>query len=338
MSKVVGTQNIDYFNTRALSNSLMSIYCDDFYEFTSYWVFKNKLKSLDTEQLKFGSLADTLLTAKDEFDSRYQVYDKKVPTGQMLKFCNALVNTVDMNFDIAYSVVEAQNDGKLRDNLDKFKDKFREFEEYYRILKDSTKTVISTDFLKRAEKMVAEARTNPRTRLLINTESLGNIQVFYQVEIFITINGIPCKCAIDKLIVDHSKRRILIIDYKTSMKAVNFHESVIEYNYYRQGSFYTELLRYWMIDNNLQDYEIMDFLFVVMSSIKSNHHFVYRLSKDDIQIAREGGYLYNGAYVKGWEEIINEISELTKLGDWSYPWEIAKSPIIELDIFKKNNE
>lgn len=335
MTVNTGTQNLSYFNTRAVSNSLMTIYEDNFFEFVGYWVYKNPLVQKKDASLTLGTIIDTKLTRPEEVEEKFFIYDGKPPTGQLLTFVEELIKTSNCNYEAAYGALKAQNP-KLRDSLEKFIERFEnEAVDYYDTLMLQEKTVVSSDLMSNADVKIQELRSNKFTRILVNAETTQNIEVFYQVEIFTQVEGVPVKGAIDKLIVDHKRKKIIPIDFKSSYDPLSFPSSVIKWKYYRQGSFYKHLLTYWMEENNLSDYEVTDFMFVVIGTIKANQHLIYRLSEADRKVAELGGYFKNGIRVKGWREILQEIKFLQDEGSWSFPYEvIANNGIIELDLFK----
>lgn len=329
------TQSESYRNKKAISNSLMNTYLTDFKDFVSYWKYGDPIERKIDDSLSLGIMIDTLLNeGREGLDEKVMIFDGKAPTGQMLKFVEYLSGTVDQNFEVAYEMTKEWNGGKLRDSLDTFKDKFKPHEDYYKTLIEANKIVVATDFINLAEQRVLELKTNDYTKLLINLESSKNIDVYKSLEIFSQYENLPIKGALDKVIVDHKKKRIIPLDYKTSAFALGFRSTALKYSYYRQGSFYTYLLEKWKIDNNLENYEITPFMFIVISTTQPNIHFLSRMNSNDINVGRYGGFTKLDREIKGWQEVLNEISYLTKKDQWTYPYEIViNNGIMDLDLF-----
>lgn len=334
-----GTQRLDYFNTKALSNSLMSIYEDDFYQFVSYWVYNQPLKQIKSESLILGSIVDIELNPNENVQDKFKIYQGVAPTGLNLKFIQILLEIGNENFELAYEMLKSQHDRNLRDTLEKFKSKFESYKDYYETLKNKEKPIISIAEYNKAMELAKSARSHPHTKIFVNAQSERSIEVIYQLEIFITVDGVPLKGAVDKIIIDHYKKRIIAIDYKTSSNALEFEQSAQKYNYWRQGAFYLFLIKNWMKEKGFEDYELKPFIFLVISTTKTNHNFLYRLSEKDVRIAEFGGRFYDGEFKKGWRTIISEISELQTIGDWTYPYEVISSKgFMELDIFNDDTQ
>lgn len=351
MSNIVlstGTQSLDYFNTKAISNSLMGLYEEDFKAFVDYWVYNKYMPRVDTESLTLGSLVDTLLTSPEEFDSRYYVYDKEAPTGQMLQFCKEVFKLQHSSGPISYEDMFGEaykNVGFKRDKLESIIKRYEtEGKDYTECLNNSIgKEVISSVVLDKAKRLVSELKANPYTRLIVNIKNNENVEVINQL----VLNSewekdgikLPLKACLDKVIIDHKKKRIIPIDIKTSSDSTHFSNSVYKYKYYRQGSFYKYMLESYIKERGLEDYVVTDFLFLVCSTTSYDNHFFYKLSGNDIKVARYGGKFMNNMRVKGFEEILNEIVYMTKSKNWKYPYEVQIcNGIVELNLFQEYEE
>lgn len=333
MSKT-GTQTKEYFNKKAISNSLMGVYEKDFSNFRSYWIYDKPLKKEESYSLTLGTVIDQLLTNSEEAKENIKVGN--VPTGQLLVFINELAKTVGKNYEIAYKALEAKNGGSVRSKIDTFIKNSEEFEGYYNSLVNNNITLIDGKTMDLAKQRVNELKLNPYTSLIVNVESSENIDVYYQLALYYEWQGIPIKGALDKVIVDHKNKRVTLVDFKTSSNYSDFEGSCLKYNYFRQASFYTYLIKFWMEEQGIEDYSINDFLFVIISTISSDSHFIARIGKKDIDIARNGGIIKRyGRYVKGWEEILKEILYMIEHKNFKYPYEILISNgLLTLDIFK----
>ena len=86
----------------------------------------------DKEHFIIGSCVDILLTEPDKFWEKYalefQETCEKVPTGQMKDYLEFL--SVGGTSEMAYNNLKEQNGGKLRDTLEKFEEKAKEWKEY----------------------------------------------------------------------------------------------------------------------------------------------------------------------------------------------------------------
>lgn len=333
------TQSKDYSQIKAISNSLMGVYEDDYESFVRYWVYGQQLPQKKDDSLSLGSAIDTLLTRPDEFNDIFIVYNAPAPTGQMLSFCYALVNLgkegEGLPYQAAYDYV-----GFQRDKLEKVLEKFEPFKSYYQFLIDSRgKSVLTADQASRAQQIVKELSDAKYTRGPVMTQAHpGILDVHNQMELTYELNirgqVLPLKGALDRVIVDHLKKRIFPFDFKSSFNSDNFEYSYVKYRYYRQGSFYTFLLRKWAEENGYGDYEITKFSFIVCSTNKGRH-YLYQMDDGDIQSAEVGGDIQYGYSIKGWRQILDEIAWLTENNNWDYPY-IAQvnNGVVPLKVFK----
>lgn len=336
------TQSSDYRSIKAVSNSLMSVYEDDFSAFVRYWVYDQDLPSKSDDSLVMGSAIDTLLTRPEEFEDKFIIYSGISPTGQMLQFCYALANTnidgLGPDYQMAYNTV-----GFKRDTLEKVKEKFESFRSYFKFLLDSKgKGVLSNEQADKAKLIVQELSEGQYTKHPVNARSIpGKLDVYNQLELKSEWRShkqvLPIKGALDRVIVDHGRKFVVPIDFKSSFDSLNFEYSYVKWRYYRQGSFYSYLLRQWLDDQGLQDYTIGKFLFVVCSTSRGRH-FTYQMSETDINAARNGGLIQYGYKIKGWKEILNEICYLQGKDSWDYPYEaIINNGIVPLNVFRNND-
>lgn len=333
---MIKTTSANYNDVKAISNSLMGVYEEDFKQFVDYWIFDRPLQQKKTSSLSMGTLIDTLLTSPDEYDNKFICYTGQAPTGQLLSFCNILndlVNTypetpIDNFYQLSYDEV-----GFKRDKLEKVIEKFKEISSYWEFLRESrNKSVVTVEDISKAQSIVEELKLNPYTKSYVLAHTNDSFTVDHQLEIYeeiiIKVDDkevlLPIKGCIDKSILNHTTKRAKPLDYKSSFKINEFNKSYKEYKYPRQGSFYTFLYRKWLDKNGYSDYIIDPFVFTVGSTSGENH-YNYRMSDMDITGGKFGGYLKNGMYMKGWYQILLEIAYMTSNSNFSFSYECQKN-------------
>lgn len=336
----MSTQSTDYRSIRAISNSIMGVYEDDYESFVRYWVYNQSLPQKSDASLSLGSAIDTLLTRPDEFNDIFIVYNAPAPTGQMQAFCFALANAYDESatappYQLAYEVA-----GFKRDTLPKVLERFEPFKQYYQFLIDSKeKAVLTAEQAARAFQIVSELKAAKYTSGPVNTEPQpGVLDVYNQLELMATIDiggqVLPLKGALDRVIVDHLERRILPFDFKSSFNSDGFESSYVKYRYYRQGSYYTYLLQKWAEEQGIGHYKIARFVFIVCSTNRGRH-YLYQMTDVDLRAAEFGGMLQSGYKIKGWRQILEELAWLQNNNNWDYPYEAqVNGGVVPLNVFK----
>lgn len=337
----MSTQSTKYRDIKAISNSLMGVYEDDHDAFVNYWIYNCQVPQKSDDSLSLGSAIDTLLTRPDEFNDIFIVYSGTAPTGQMMSFCYALASGYSegdvLPYQKAYDTV-----GFKRDKLEKVVERFDAFKDYFKFLVDSKdKAVLTVDQATRASQIVSELKGAEYTKDIVNTIAQpGLIDVYNQLELVSELKVgeqvLPLKGALDRVIVDHLNRRIYPFDFKSSFNSDNFEYSYVKYRYYRQGSFYTHLVRQWADAKGMKDYTIARFAFIVCSTNRGKH-YVYQMEQDDITQAETGGIIQYGYYIKGWRQILEEIAWLQDRNRWDYPY-IAQvhNGVVPLNVFKND--
>jgi hypothetical protein len=109
-----------------------------------------------------------------------------------------------------------------------------------------------------------------------------------------------------------------------------------KWRYYLQAAYYYDGLN-WRIKNHdeVDDYQMLPFEFVVISSKNLHNPLVYQTTENDLSVGRNGGKLsYNDREVRGWIQLIKDLKWHERNNKWSYPREVYESEgKVELDIF-----
>ena len=135
-------------------------------------------------------------------------------------------------------------------------------------------------------------------KLLFSEHTEDNIETFNEKEIFFTQYEVECKSKLDRLIVDHDKKTVTIVDLKTTSSQVygectplktntgilmrdwhvtGFMFSCLQYAYYRQLAFYINA-----VQSEYPDYDIESFI-VAVDTKGAYDVAVYKLPKEWIE-------------------------------------------------------
>lgn len=83
-----------------------------------------------------------------------------------------------------------------------------------------------------------------------------------------TLGDLPCKSLLDRVMIDHTNKKIILVDIKTTADIYNFKHSVEEFDYCRQLAYYW-LAIYWYFKNelklNIEEYEYETYIVAVQS-------------------------------------------------------------------------
>lgn len=267
-----------------------------------------------------GSAVDCLITEPEKFDDQFAIMSIERPSGMMGDLCQKLVQYSSMEgaenvefadlFELAYK----ESGFKLSKEavLKKFEAPNSEAKKYYNeIKKAGNKKLLSETEYAQVKEVVHMLKTNEHTKFYIeDAASHPLMETIDQMEIFFELEGVQCKAYLDRVIIDHTNKRVIPTDLKTTGKSVfEFEKSYIQYGYFRQGAFYTAAIRdYMKKDEKLKDYKLENFKFIVAEMDCENPPLVYQMSDEDIKRSLyTGGTLKSGQELKSVYQLLNEL-------------------------------
>lgn len=324
-------------NYRAIyldSSSSLKDFSMDRKKYYRKYILNEKVEDKDTVALTMGRVVETLLMEPEEFDNRFHMSSlASPPTGLMLEFVEALyrhtAEATDEFDNITRSfeelVQDAYVDSGFKIKLEKVLEKFTgsDAEIYYkeiRQIRAKGLTVVTTQDLANAEKIVAELKTNQFTADVVNlvNSTRWEVRNQFQIEGY-EVDGIQFKSMLDKMIVDHDKRRIHIYDLKCTWSVENFME---EYYLYRRA--YIQAYLYWRAvvtltedkANELFGYEVVFPRFIVCDSTNYYAPLIYFVNQLDMQEAYNG-FEHKGRKYPGVKELIEDLKWAQENDVWN---------------------
>ena len=216
---------------------------------------------------------------------------------------------------------------KLKPEL--IREKFEvEGKEYYEGLKDARgKTILSYDEYTQVQMAAKQVKEGEFTAKYFTPQTNKDYKIYYQFPIYWEMEGHTCKSLLDLLVVDHATESIYPIDLKTTGKsALNFKSAFMKWKYYLQAAFYTEAVIFWKNnDTDLVNYEVKNFKFIVVETVGTSPPVIYETTDKDLDVGRNSGLDQYGNYIKGFVELISDLSYHEKEGVWDFPKEIYEN-------------
>ena len=161
--------------------------------------------------------------------------------------------------------------------------------EYWEDLKSAEgKTVLSSEENDLISQIVMSIRTSPNTSKYFQTSK--DIEVLYQLAIYFPCQGVDCKALLDMVVINHKEKTIQPIDIKTmGDQSIYFPKSLRQRRYDIQAAFYTQAIFQWCImQDKYLDYKILNFKFIVESTVNPGNPLVFTCSDELLKIGREG--------------------------------------------------
>lgn len=148
---------------------------------------------------------------------------------------------------------------------------YQNYIEYFRN-KDSKKVISFADLnmLKAIKKNMEEHKK--ANELLFNYpetfEVHNEFHINWEYPNASSLGDLPCKSLLDRVMIDHTNKKIILVDIKTTADVYNFKHSVEEFDYCRQLAYYW-LAIHWYFKNelklNIEEYEYETYIVAVQS-------------------------------------------------------------------------
>ena len=304
------------------SSSSLKEFSTDRRKYHKKYILNEVVEDEDSKAATMGRMVETLLMEPHLFDERFHLSTcMSTPTGLMLEFVEALYRhtvaataddgTITRSFEDMCNDAYADSGFKIK--LDAVLGKFigSDAEVYYKEIREVRAkhlTVVTTQEIANAEKIVIELKTNPTTAEVVNLVDDVQYSVHNQLQVEgYEVFGHMFKSMMDKVIVDHKSKTVQVYDLKCTWSVENFYN---EYYLYRrayiQGFLYHKAAESWASEMGYGDYEILLPRFIVCDSTNYANPLVYAMTQDSMNNALDG-FEYKGREYPGVAQLIGDL-------------------------------
>lgn len=319
---------IPYREMGALNQSLLKTYSRNPKQFYKEFVLKEKRKEKDTFSTLLGSLGDFILLEcngdVDEFDGRmdekFVLFDGVKGSGQGFLLADYIWEYTERDMDeennVSTSFVERFTEAFNRIQAEgKYSKKTLEWaitdfenspaSEYFASkLQSIGKKVVDVRMIEKAKNISLQLMQDENTYDIFHPNN--NVEVVNHMVVewtYTTAFGdeIKCKMEADRVHFYHKEKRVEIFDLKFNYDNEAFDGSYLKWGYYIQQAFYTLGMKWWLENNNMEDYIISSFKFIVAdTSVDNLRPLVYIVTEEDWEKSLNGftvhGWKYPGLY------------------------------------------
>ena len=304
------------------SSSSLKEFSTDRRKYHKKYILNEVVEDEDSKAATMGRMVETLLMEPHLFDERFHLSTcMSTPTGLMLEFVEALYRhtvaataddgTITRSFEDMCNDAYADSGFKIK--LDAVLGQFigSDAEVYYKEIREVRAkhlTVVTTQEIANAEKIVIELKTNPTTAEVVNLVDDVQYSVHNQLQVEgYEVFGHMFKSMMDKVIVDHKSKTVQVYDLKCTWSVENFYS---EYYLYRrayiQGFLYHKAAESWASEMGYGDYEILLPKFIVCDSTNYSNPLVYAMTQDSMNNALDG-FEYKGREYPGVAQLIGDL-------------------------------
>jgi hypothetical protein len=317
--------------------------------FYKEYILGEPRKRKEGEGIIVGTLLHFLLCHKDgsigpEFDKQFHILSTPKPGGQIGELCDNLItrtfktlvingdgtatqqDTFDTLFEDAVQWTKYNANGQEINFKGKDTEKILELFNksgimyYDEIMHTVGKTTVSKNQVEKAERLFTKLKEHPYSAKYVNVESGHLRDVYNEFPIIFNMQGIDYKCMLDRLVVDHDKKVITSLDWKTSWSTDDEDDigsTYLKLGYYIQAGLYYYAVSTWAKCNKLEDYNIKPMTYVFVDSATGfNDPTIVNITMDDIERAWRGFYV-SGRKYNGITEIVNELLWCLDKGIWT---------------------
>ena len=245
-----------YFDIKAISASSLKW-------FEQSPLYFRKMLDKEIEQapqrfFEFGTQAHMKILEPERFEKEYCTLDFKTPSSeQQKKFCEDYVSfpakKVEDKAVYAYknNYVSKESDDKIKEKAVKLKEQLHDYIQYLK-KRTEVKDVLNRSTWAKLEDINNLVHNHIKAKELLFSDISENIFVANEFEIMweFPTKGLPCKSAIDRLIIDHNTKTIKLVDIKTTSNIAEFKQRFQELKYSRQMAFYWMAIA-WYFKNTL---------------------------------------------------------------------------------------
>lgn len=314
------------------SSSSLKDFSTDRRKYHKKYILNEVVEDEDSKAATMGRMVETLLMEPQFFDERFHLSTcMTTPTGLMLEFVEALYkHTAEATADdgtITRSFEElakdAYTDSGFKIKLEAVLTKFigSDAEIYYKEIREVRSkglTVVATQDVTNAEKIVTELKTNPVTADIVNLVNDVQYSVHNQLQVEgYEVFGHMFKSMMDMVHVDHANKKVQVYDLKCTWSVENFYN---EYYLYRrayiQGFLYHKAAESWASEMGYGDYTILYPKFIVCDSTNYMNPLIYAMSDVNMQDALNG-FEHNGREYPGVAQLIEDLQWALENDKWN---------------------
>ena len=239
-------------------------------------------EGLKASFLDKGTMIHEYILQPKEFWEDYIVLDFAVPKVKQQKDLLEFYSTARLvdpfaseddillkSYEAAYSNTKSKE--KKIQEAKELVELYQNYIEYFRN-KDSKKVISFADLnmLKAIKKNMKEHKK--ANELLFNYpetfEVHNEFHINWEYPNASSLGDLPCKSLLDRVMIDHTNKKIILVDIKTTVDVYNFKHSVEEFDYCRQLAYYW-LAIHWYFKNelklNIEEYEYETYIVAVQS-------------------------------------------------------------------------
>lgn len=333
---------MEYKNIDALNQSILKKILTSPQSFLQAKKRQEYGQESEEDHFTFGTIVDLMLTGnKEDFDKRFvKISDESSCSDAIKSIVKNVYNDIIATNGLVDKELEqyklkilqycnyANYQAKWKDDtrVDKI---IKEGNDYFELLKTiGSKTPVTESDYAKAVACVMALKSNEFTKLYTVKNAINNKREFLDKFIIeFDYKGYKIKGELDRVIIDHTEKTIIPIDFKTTGKPIGgFINDFWYYRYDFQAAVYTRgLVEHPDIKKLLEsNYSLNSFLYIAVETELVGNPMVFEVTPEAIEIGFSGGIVKNKTY-EGFEHAVVRYCYAEQLNCWDYPMEYYES-------------
>lgn len=245
----------DYYDMVGLSSTDINRFCSS----PSY--YKKYAGKSDTSATILGNAIHWLLSRPEVFKHLYVPSPHK-PEGKLGKYIETLASVWigGLSYETAREIAYTSSEFQISiERVEKIINEDKKASEYLALLKNNrSKIILSMDDYNIAQKCLKSIERHKLGARFLEEARIGshdNIEILVEKPISWVVDDsdgqpVMCKSKPDLTIIDHERKHVINVDWKSSShKARDFHKTIEIWGYHRQQGFYNEAVKSFLWQN-----------------------------------------------------------------------------------------
>ena len=283
-----------YYREKRISNSSLKYF--ELSPLTFKKFLDSEIEQEEKSYLTKGKQIHMAILEPKEFRKNYTHVTFETPnSAQQKQFCEDYIINDNLILSYRNNYKTTAKDEKVLELATELKDKLSKYIEYLQKRKMFKDILSDTDW-ERIKNLKENCKLHKKANELLFSDELDTRESYNELVIFWDhpLHNIPCKSMIDRLVIDHENKKVMLIDLKTANTFKGFKERCNEFSYFRQMTFYWYAITWYFL--NVLNKEISEY--------KKETYIVALKTVDDPEVKV---FKINEQYLKDGEVELNSI-------------------------------
>lgn len=243
-----------------------------------------------------GTMIHEYILQPNDFWGDYVINDYETPKVKQQKdFCIAYANSLELieNDKLISAYRSAYSNTKPDENVVLEATKLVEkYKDYIKALKDQAdnRKIISFADLNMLKNIESNLKEHKKANKILfdfpsTFEAHNEFHINWEFPNASEYGDLPCKSLLDRVMIDHVNKKIVLVDLKTTADVYNFAHSVDTFDYKRQLAYYWMAIHWYFLNElklEIADYDYETYIIAIQSN-GSNEVKVFKFKPESLE-------------------------------------------------------